>query len=117
MSRFHPAASLVDWRRFHSHAAPSCCDNLKRVVAQVHHDSSGDFYSLGGDTVLHVLQHDGLTVDEETVRTESNQAKLVLQILGTPLLTVVRDEIKIIGKVIGDTSVARLEMKDARRKM
>ena len=36
-------------------------------MEQVHHDNSSDFNALGGNTVLRVLQHDGLTVDEETV--------------------------------------------------
>lgn len=35
----------------------------------MHHDSSSDFDGLAGETVLRVLRHEGLTVDEETVRT------------------------------------------------
>ena len=42
-------------------------------VGQVHHDNSSDFNALAGDTVLRVLQHDGLTVDEETVRAGLNK--------------------------------------------
>ncbi|CAM9743456.1 unnamed protein product [Discosporangium mesarthrocarpum] len=34
---------------------------------EVHHESSSSFELLSGDMVLRVLQHEGLTVDEETV--------------------------------------------------
>eukprot|EP00904_Undaria_pinnatifida_P001888 jgi/Undpi1/116/HiC_scaffold_1.g00116.m1 len=42
-------------------------DYLAVHFDEVHHDNSSDFNALGGNTVLRVLQHDGLTVDEETV--------------------------------------------------
>ncbi|CAN0228987.1 unnamed protein product [Scytosiphon promiscuus] len=59
------AALALDYLAVHFDEACCACDGIS--YGAVHHDSSGDFYSLGGDTVLHVLQHDGLTVDEETV--------------------------------------------------
>lgn len=39
----------------------------------MHHDSSSDFDALAADMVLRVLQHEGLTVDEETVRVYRNE--------------------------------------------
>ncbi|CBJ28734.1 conserved unknown protein [Ectocarpus siliculosus] len=69
--RLHPSNVVAHLLSAEEHRVPKAAAFALEYLAvhfdEVHHDSSGDFNSLGGDTVLRVLQHDGLTVDEETV--------------------------------------------------
>ncbi|CAM9635930.1 unnamed protein product [Pylaiella littoralis] len=69
--RLNPSSVCQQLLAAEEHRVPKAAAFALEFLAvhfdEVCHDSSRDFNSLGGDTVLRVLQHNGLTADEETV--------------------------------------------------